>query len=123
VLGVLQNYYERRSLRFLREITIEVLDEYVIARRKPSATRLKEIEILRQFFNFCIKRKWTHENPAVEIERPRLRERDEIVPYAPDEVIRILTACAGSAETVMNAFEPAPSYCCCALQGFASVML
>jgi site-specific recombinase XerD len=95
VLGVLRSYCERRGLEFLPQVTIEALDPYVIERRKATATWLKEIEILRQFFKFCEKRKWIDENPAADIERPSLPERDEIVPYTSHEVGRIIAACAG----------------------------
>ncbi|MGH9437935.1 MAG: tyrosine-type recombinase/integrase [Terriglobia bacterium] len=92
VLQVLATYCEQRQLRFVPDVTVEALDAYVIERRKLNATWLKEIEILRQFFGFCVKRKWIDENPALDIERPRLPERDDIVPYTPDEVVRIIAA-------------------------------
>jgi site-specific recombinase XerD len=96
VTSVLRSYCERHGLRFLPEVTLEALDAYVIERRKLTATWVKEIEILRQFFRFCNKRKWTDENPAADFERPRLPERDNIVPYTPQEVARIITACDGA---------------------------
>jgi site-specific recombinase XerD len=93
VLGVLREYCERHNLVFLPEITLEALDPYVIERRKPTATWLKEIEILREFFRFCERRRWIDDNPALNIERPRLPERDNIVPYTPAEVAKIIVAC------------------------------
>jgi integrase len=77
----------------LSEITLEALDPYVVERRKATATWLKEIEILRQFFSFCERRRWIDHNPALNIERPRLPERDNIVPYTPAEVAKIVAAC------------------------------
>jgi integrase len=64
----------------------------VIERRKRNLTWLKEIEVLRQFFAFCVKRKWCEDNPAADIERPRLPENG-VVPYTPEEVSRIIAAC------------------------------
>lgn len=93
VLRVLRTYCDRRGLFLLPQLTVETLDEYVLERRRLNVTWLKEIEILRQFFNFCVKRKWIDDNPALEIERPRLRDRDDIVPYTPEEVQKIIAAC------------------------------
>jgi integrase/recombinase XerD len=93
VMSLLGSYCERHGLRFLPEVTIETFDAYVLERRRPTATWLKEVEILRHFFKFCEKRKWTDENPAADIERPSLAEKDDIVPYTPHEVGRIISAC------------------------------
>jgi site-specific recombinase XerD len=93
VLTTLLSYCGNRALQHVEEITLEALDGYVLERRRATATWLKEIEILRQFFSFCQKRSWIQANPAAEIERPRLPEREPIVPYTPDEVGRIIRAC------------------------------
>ena len=37
----------------------DVLDGYAIWRNKENWTWIKEVEILRQFFAFCIDRDWT----------------------------------------------------------------
>lgn len=58
-----------------------------------NVTWLKEIEVLRQFFSFCVKRTWCEDNPASDIERPKLKEQNRVVPYTLDEVNKIIAAC------------------------------
>ena len=76
------------------QVSLELLDSYALKRRKANWTWLKEIEILRQFFAFCQKRKWSEENPTEGLKRPQIEQReDDIVPYTPDDVAKILAAC------------------------------
>ena len=77
----------------LAQITVEVLDSFRASRRKIAAsTSAKELEILRMFFGFCIKRRWCIENPAKEIKPPRVPP-NEVVPYTREEIASILAAC------------------------------
>ena len=48
---------------------------------------------MRQFFGFCLERKWLDENPAKKIKAPRNIRPEEVVPYTAAEVSRILAAC------------------------------
>jgi len=84
-----------RGLRNLDEIGVEDIDAYRASRQTSSATRLKEIEILRQFFQFCKVRKWVDDNPTGGVDKPRNIKVAEVVPYTREEVMRILMACDG----------------------------
>ena len=74
-------------------INVEVLDGYALWRNKENWTWIKEVEILRQFFAFCIDRDWLRKNPAKALKRPRMIEANDVVPFTPEEIIRIIAAC------------------------------
>ena len=74
-------------------INVEVLDGYALWRNKENWTWIKEVEILRQFFAFCIDRDWVRKNPAKALKRPRMMEANNVVPFTPEEIIRIIVAC------------------------------
>ncbi len=93
VLRFFSDYCDRISIRLVEEITVESLDGYVLERRNAKWTWLKEIETLRQFGSFCLKRKWIEENPFLELERPKIHQANDIDPYTQDELIRIIAAC------------------------------
>ena len=93
VLGYLSEYCTDRSLGRVDQINVEAMDGYRLWRNKTNWTWIKEIEILRQFFSFCIDREWTTKNPARALKRPRLVEANDVVPYTSEQIVRIFTAC------------------------------
>lgn len=92
-LKFLNEFCENESVRYVDRVGIEVLDRYASWRNKTNWTWIKEIEILRQFFAFCIDREWTTKNPAKALKRPRLLEANDVEPFTLQEIIRIIAAC------------------------------
>lgn len=77
----------------LQQCTVQVVDEFRSSRSKIAAiTSAKELETLRAFFRFCIDRGWLKDNPAAKIKPPKIRQSEK-VPYTPQEVAAILSAC------------------------------
>jgi integrase len=62
-------------------------------RNKENWTWVKEVELLRQFFEFCRDREWTTKNPAKGLKRPTMIEANDIEPYTRDEIVKIIAAC------------------------------
>jgi site-specific recombinase XerD len=93
VLAYLNEYCTRESIRFVDHITVETMDGYAIWRDKINWTWIKEIEILRQFFNFCIEREWTRKNPAKALKRPHLLDANDVEPFTKEEIARMVAAC------------------------------
>jgi site-specific recombinase XerD len=93
VLNFLMEYCARESWRYVDQITVESLDGYTLWRNKTNWTWIKEIEILRQFFGFCIEREWTRRNPAKALKRPRLLDANDVEPFSSDEIVRTIAAC------------------------------
>jgi integrase len=73
---------------------VESLDGYPLWRNnKWNWTWIKEVEILIQFFRFCVDREWTTKNPAKALKRPRLLEANDKEPYTKEEIERMIAAC------------------------------
>lgn len=94
-LKTFESYCEERGLGSLPSITVETLDPFVQAHRKPTPGWYKTVEQLRSLFKFAVARKWCEENPALEIELPEIEEGEEIVPYTRHEVAKMISACDG----------------------------
>jgi site-specific recombinase XerD len=93
VLRKFQEYCAAAGLHDVADATIERLDAYRAARQISRVTSQKELETLRQFFTFCVERKWTDDNPAKRIKSAKNVKPAEVVPYTPDELTRIIAAC------------------------------
>jgi site-specific recombinase XerD len=92
VVNALAEYLSGAGIEYVDQVTLELLDGYAHARRKNNWTYLKELELWRQFFGFCLKRKWCEDNPAEDIKRPKPMET-EVVPFTQSEIIRTMSAC------------------------------
>lgn len=99
VLTYLTDYCSRESGRYVDQVTVELMDGYAVWRNKTNWTWIKELEILRQFFAFCIEREWTRRNPAKALKRPRLLEANDVEPFTSEEIVRIISACDGIGKT------------------------
>ena len=95
VMRQLQAHCKTAALHDVADVTVERLDSYRAARGISRITAQKELEILRQFFGFCKERNWTDDNPAKRIKSAKNLKPAEVVPYTPDELTRIISACDG----------------------------
>jgi site-specific recombinase XerD len=86
-------YCRVSGLEDLAEITVDRLDGYRASRTLARTTAQKELETLRQFFGYCRDRDWIKDNPARRIKSARNVKPAEIVPYTPQEVAKIVSAC------------------------------
>jgi site-specific recombinase XerD len=86
-------YLVTEQVRHLADIDVAALDGYRATRQLQPATIAKEFTILKLFFAFALKRRWIEENPADEIELPSNFKPKEVVPYEPNEIMRMLSAC------------------------------
>jgi site-specific recombinase XerD len=91
----LQEYAEAKDLPCVEQWTLVVLDGYRAWRRERLGVLawVKELQFLRQFFAFCLKRRWIATNPAKEMKPPRIAKARERIPYTSEEVAAILAAC------------------------------
>ena len=93
VLRRLQEFCQRHHIDTLSELTVETLDEYRAQRKIGALTATKELQTLRQFCEFCMRRKWLAENPAKQIRPPKNVKSKPVEPYSPAEVAQIIVAC------------------------------
>jgi hypothetical protein len=85
-LGRLLGFCEARAVVDMAEITVDLLDCFRASRGLSLIAGAKELELLRQFFKFCLVRHWVRENPAAQIKGPRNIQPNEVEPYTPAEV-------------------------------------
>ena len=81
------------GLAFVDHILLEHLDEYRLTRKVNALSWSKELQLLRTFFGFCMKRKWCDENPAKDMDMPSDPKPKPREPYTSEEVTRIIAAC------------------------------
>jgi integrase len=93
LLGYFSDFCLKESVHYVDQADVEVMDHYTLWRNKTNWTWIKEIELLRQFFEFCRDREWTLKNPARSLKRPSMHDANEVVPYTQDEIVKILRAC------------------------------
>lgn len=92
-LAQLREFCDGRTVIDMAEISVDTLDAFRASRGLSLISGVKELELLRQFFKFCLVRHWTRENPAGQIKGPRNIQPNEIEPYTPAEVESMITAC------------------------------
>jgi len=91
---VLLKFADENGIVWVDEFTLEKLDPLRGIRPVSALTWSKELEVIRQFFRFCVERKWMEENPALKLKMPRdPQPADDRVPYSAEEVKRIFEAC------------------------------
>ena len=93
VLRYFAEFAEKEHLTHVDQINLEVLDGFRAGRNVVPLTWSKELQTLRQFFTFCLDRKWIEENPAKKLRMPSNAKPKEIRPYTHLEIVKIIAAC------------------------------
>jgi integrase len=99
ILRKFRSYCDRAHINGLDQITTELIDGYRASRKLSPVTASKELQTLKQFFEFCRDREWIVRSPAKPIKPPRNVKSREVRPYTPQEIIRILAACDAIGKT------------------------
>jgi site-specific recombinase XerD len=89
----LADFTRNKGVEHTDEVNLETLDALRLYRGVCALTWSKELQLLRQFFSFCQKRKWVDRNTAFDMRRPRDPKPKERKPYTAEEITRILVAC------------------------------
>ncbi len=89
----LEDYAAANGIEYLSEFTVEYVEDHLISRKLSKITTVKELETLRQFFEYCRDREWIRKNPAKRATKPKNLKPTPVEPYTPEEVGRILAAC------------------------------
>ena len=74
-------------------ITVETFDLYRETRDISPLTWVKELQVLRTFCGFCVRREWLRRNFAREVETPKGLRPSDREPYSETEMVKILKAC------------------------------
>jgi site-specific recombinase XerD len=92
-LGYFAEFCKRDSLAYVDQVDVEAMDRFAPSRNKIKSW-IKDVELLRQFFEFCRDRDWTSKNPARSLRVPKVDDSVEVVPYTQDEIVKIIAACS-----------------------------
>jgi integrase/recombinase XerC len=92
-LNLLQDFCKHKGVTDVVTVTPELLEDYHRTRVISANTWKVELQTLRTFFGYCLRRKWIASNPAKELRQPRNIKPNEVVPYTFAEEIQILAAC------------------------------
>jgi integrase len=87
----LDTFAETHSLRFLKQLDLDLLAVFRASWKDGPRSSLKKLERLRAFLRFAQKRKWIDHNPALELKSPKIQNKPTM-PFTREEIVRILTA-------------------------------
>lgn len=91
-LGHFEAFCLKNGIANLQEANLEALSTFRSGRQVKPSTQGKELETLRAFYRFAVKRKWVSENFASELDYP---EEDGLptMPFEDEEIKQIIAAC------------------------------
>ncbi len=95
--AVLVSYCRRKSLAYIREITLPHLTAHRAewdSHLKSKLSRRNNQGRLKEFFRYCRKAGWIDKNPAEDLGSIRIKINEQIKtdPFAPEEMQRVFTA-------------------------------
>ena len=93
IFGRFKEFCHSRHRESLDQLDVTDLDDYRAHRRIGLLTWSKELQTLRQFCEFCMRRRWLRRNLAKEVEGPKNIKPKEVKPYTKAEVAQIIAAC------------------------------
>ncbi len=85
-------FCDKKGLRDLRHLTVDVLRELRAGWTLAPRTQQKTLETLRAFLRFCEAADWIEKNPATRIKPPKVEDTPTL-PLSDDDVQKLLTAC------------------------------
>ncbi len=93
VMRLFRAFSERTGHDRIDAITVETFDHYRKTRDIAPLTWVKELQVLRSFCEFCVRRDWLRRNFAREVETPKGLRPSDREPYSEAEMAAILKAC------------------------------
>jgi len=85
----LKAFAANKGLRYVKQLDLEMLCEFREEWKDGPRSRLKKLERLRAWLNFCVDRKWTEENHARRLKVPKVADRPTL-PFSREEMLKIL---------------------------------
>ncbi len=86
-------FCKSRGIQSLDKINTTELERYRRTREIGQRTWRTELQTLRTFLGYCVRKKWIASNCATEMKGPRNLTPNDVVPYTIEDEIRILAAC------------------------------
>jgi integrase/recombinase XerD len=80
--------------RYISQLDLEVLTEFVSTWKDKPLSASKKLKRLRTVLKFAVRRKWITENPALDLDVPKIPPK-ATMPFSPEEMKNILKAATG----------------------------
>jgi integrase len=93
IFGLFVEFCESIHRPTLSLLEVRDIDRYLLSRNITPLTASKELQTLRTFCEFCVRRRWMRRNLARDVDMPVGAKPREVRPYASDEIAQILKAC------------------------------
>lgn len=87
----MEAFCAQRGVQFLDELGLSDIGRFRGEWKDGPRSSAKKLERLRAFFRFAQQRKWTPENPAIDLKAPKVTLCPTL-PYTPEEMRRIYAA-------------------------------
>ena len=81
-----------QGIPFLRQLDLPTLRKFRATWPNQNLGALKKLEYLRAFFRFAHESRWIDENPARNLESPKVKQ-SPTMPFDSDQMVKILAAC------------------------------
>ena len=87
----MEEFAKGRGFRFLTEFDLPAVSQFRAGWKDGPRSSAKKLERLRAFFRFAMKRKWVPDNPAADLNAPKVT-LCPTMPFTHPEMLRILAA-------------------------------
>jgi integrase/recombinase XerD len=85
-------FCQSRGFRYIEQLGINELDDFVGSLKDSSISMVKKMERLNAFFRWCQSRKMIAENPATALVKPEV-DSSPTLPFNEDQMGKILNSC------------------------------
>jgi site-specific recombinase XerC len=92
VMNRLATFADDAGVVTVDALRLDHLDDYKRLRKLCDLSWQKELQLLRGFLDFCLRRKWCEENVAKDMKMPRKPKPRPREPYTQQEIIAIFAA-------------------------------
>ena len=100
----LNQFAEKKGVQYVNQIDVVFLSDFRATWKNNPLTATKKLEQLRGICKFALSRKWLADNPALLLQRPKVRQTPTL-PFSDDEMERILKTATGKDRTFVLAMR------------------
>jgi hypothetical protein len=93
-LKAFQGFAASRGFQTIDQVDLEALNAFRSVRTVCARTWTKELGTIRHFFRHCLDNEWIFRNWADKVPMPKNLPPAEREPYSPNEIAKIIAACA-----------------------------
>jgi integrase len=92
-LRALEDFLSGRGAKTVDAVSLDDLNAFRASRKISPRTWVRDLEVLRHFFRFCLDNEWIARNWAEKVPMPRNLKPSPREPYESNEIVKIIAAC------------------------------